>query len=67
MILGVNDISQIGNEALAENIDLQNSMIKENMNDGIGQNKVALARNIIKNSRFLLNNNERKTVKGSLF
>ena len=53
MILGVNDISQINNEALVEDIDLQNSMIKENMNEGIGQNKVSITKSIIKNSHII--------------
>jgi len=53
MILGINDISQINNTLLANNIELQDYIIKERINAGLKQNTVRMAKGIIDKSHII--------------
>ena len=54
MVLGVNDIDQIGNEILKTNLDLQLSIIKKTINEKSRNNMINRAMRIISNSHIIL-------------
>lgn len=53
MVLGVNDINQIGNKELRLENNLQQSIIKEKMNHRNGSNKTAIVKRIIDESHIV--------------
>ena len=53
MILGVNDESQIINDFLREEELFKDTFIKERMNRNIGQRKIEIVADVIKNSRII--------------
>lgn len=53
MILGVNDTDQINNDMLKKDSEFLDTFIKINMNNGIGQNKIKHANQMISNSHII--------------
>ena len=47
MILGINDVSQINNDALRNNVDLADYIVKTNVNRELGQGKIDKAKEFI--------------------